>query len=137
MLSKSMQGRICRECVFCDELVYFLYMRKRWSSPCRLLDRPWCSHVVEVPIFHDIRHTKLVRLSALLTGRLYPQEIFLELISVDCRSIVGPGVLRQWKIPVIPSEIQHATLLLVVRCLNQLQHHVPPLKIRWKVKQNE
>ena len=30
---------------------------------------------LKIPDFHDIRHMKLVRLSASRTGRLYPQEI--------------------------------------------------------------
>jgi len=41
---------------------------------------PEGSRRFRLPDFHDIRHMKVVRLSASRTGRLYHQEMFLVLI---------------------------------------------------------
>jgi hypothetical protein len=42
------------------------------NNPCTGLDRPRGSQEDEAPRFQDNRHMKVVRLSALLTGSLYP-----------------------------------------------------------------
>ena len=70
----------------CNVSVIITVNLKDESYPCTGLGRPW-----RLPGFSDNRHIKVARLSALRTGRLYPQDIFLVLISVT--GWVDPGVI--------------------------------------------
>jgi len=97
------------------------------SNPCTGLDRPWKFQDGEVPRFRDNRHVHVVRLSAIVTGRLYPQKIFLVPIFVrswvDSRSITLMSIENS-------SDIGNRTRDLPA-CSTLHQPNAPPRASMW------
>ena len=92
--------------------IHYIYINFLFSNPCTDLDRRRGFQGVEAPRFQDNRHMKVVRLSALRTGRLYLHEICSFLLQAESKDYVNYIMT--------PSGIEPATFRLVAQCLNQL-----------------
>ena len=96
-------------------------MVKGKAVPLKAWSGPEGSRKLKFPNFMTTAQG-VVRLSALRTGRIYPQEILLVLISVrgwvDPRVIVRSERLCHWKIRVTPSGIEPVTFRFVAQHLN-------------------
>jgi hypothetical protein len=104
---------------------------QKWLHCCHSVTKsPLHSRRLRLPEFLDNQHMKVIRLSALCTGRLFAQEIPLVLISVS--GWIGPEAIVQpefshWEILMTQSGIEPTTFKLVTQCLNQLCHHIPSI----------
>jgi hypothetical protein len=131
-----------RLCLCCVPFMWPWSTLLRWITMCKLHAVTWkgirsyfCTGLVRrlrLPGFLDSRHVKVVTLSALRTGRLYPQVGSLMFISVrvwvDRRAVVQPEGLSRWKIH--SSSIGNRTRDLP-DCSAVPQPNAPPYKIHW------
>ena len=103
----------------------------RVTNPFTGLDRAWVFQEVQVARFPDNLNMKVVGFSAVRTGHIYPEEIFLVLISVRAwnrtQGHSAAGRINSMKNPNDTNRNRTLTFQFVAQGLNQLRHHVTVL----------
>ena len=88
------------------------------TIPVKVWTDPEANRRLRLPGLQNNGYIKVVRWSALSTGRLYLQKTLLLPVSLR-------GWLCQWKFRMKPSGIEPAIFRFVAQCLNQLQPACP------------
>ena len=115
---------VCNLCSF-YRVIFVVQSGKVKVVPLQTRCGPEGSRRFRFPDFHDIRHMKVVRSSALRTGRLYPQECSWYSFSLGAQSTPwyrSEGGMSL-KNPVTPPEIDPGAVRLVAQRFN---HYATP-----------
>jgi len=76
---ESLKSRILYISLSCHHFISYFVNKKHTAIPLQAWTDPRRFKEFEAPRFHDTRHMKVLRLLALRTGRLYPQEYIVHL----------------------------------------------------------
>jgi len=101
---------------------------KEQVTVTQFLDTPWGFQEVAVLRFQKNWNMKVLRLSALSTGRLYPENIsgnhFCQRLNQPQEHSVAERIMSM-KIPMIPLGIESATFQLVAQFMKQIRLRLP------------
>jgi hypothetical protein len=113
------------------ELPYFSEnTNRKYSNSCNGLDRPWGFQKNETSRFHGNGYMKVVRLSALRTGRLYPRRKYSwSSFLLEAESTPGPQCGR--KDHVFQKLQWHHRTHNLPTCSAVLQKIAPPRTLFW------